>query len=486
MKARKFCIIALVLAMIMLITPISESKVEEEPEVKKSGDYEYIVLDDETACIKQYNGEDEELIIPEKIDEIRVTGIGDYVFLGKTNLKEITISDSVESIGINPFAQCKNLLNINISPNHPTLFFLDNVLFYKPEKKIVSYLCASEKSKYEIPKGIKIIGDSAFSGCKNLEKINIPDSVQLIGDSAFAFCDKIKEITIPDSVQSIGNAAFSFCKNLTKIKLPDSLQFIGDSAFSICENLEGINIPDRVKSIGDNAFYGCYNLKKINIPDRVKSIGDSAFSSCESLEEIYISDDVQSIGDNAFAFCDKITEITIPDSVEKIGGNPFYGCTNLLNIEISDNHPILEFIDNALIYKPEKKLVIYLSTSKESKYEIPKEIEIIGDIAFYGCKNLKEINIPDGVQLLGDKAFEGCTNLDEIKIPDNVQSIGFNAFFRCINLKKINIPESVKTIGKDAFEDCDNLTVTVEKGSFAEEYCKENNVKYMYEDSLKN
>ena len=486
MKAKKFCIIVLVLAIALFIAPISESKAEEEPDIKSSGDYEYIVLGDETACITKYKGEDEEVIIPEELNGIKVTGIGDLAFLYRENLKEIKISNSVEKIENNAFYGCKNLLNIEISDDHPTLEFIDNALIYKPEKRLVSYLSSSEESKYEIPEGIKIIGDSAFSGCKNLEKINISDSVQLIGDSAFAFCDKITEITIPYSVQSIGNAAFSFCKNLTKIKLPDSLQFIGDSAFSICENLEGINIPDRVKSIGDNAFYGCYNLKKINIPDSVKSIGDSAFSSCESLEEIYISDDVQSIGDSAFAFCDKITEITIPDSVEKIGENPFYGCTNLLNIEISDNHPILEFIDNALIYKPEKKLVIYLSTSKESKYEIPKEIEIIGDIAFYGCKNLKEINIPDGVQLLGDKAFEGCTNLDEIKIPDNVQSIGFNAFFRCINLKKINIPESVKTIGKDAFEDCDNLTVTVEKGSFAEKYCIANNIKYMYEDSLKN
>lgn len=123
MKVKKFCIIALVLAIVLLIAPISESWAEEEPEVKTSGNYEYIVLGDETACIKKYNGEDEELIIPDKLDGIRITGIGDYAFLGKTNLKKITISDSVESIGINPFAQCKNLLNINISPNHSTLFF---------------------------------------------------------------------------------------------------------------------------------------------------------------------------------------------------------------------------------------------------------------------------------------------------------------------------------------------------------------------------
>ena len=58
MKAKKFCIIALVLAIALFIVPISESKAEEEPDVKTSGDYEYIVLWDDTACITKYKGED--------------------------------------------------------------------------------------------------------------------------------------------------------------------------------------------------------------------------------------------------------------------------------------------------------------------------------------------------------------------------------------------------------------------------------------------
>ena len=437
MKAKKFGIIALVLAIALLIAPISESKAEEELDVKTSGDYEYIVLDDGTAYITHYNGNDEKVIIPEKLDGIRVTGIWDYAFWDKTNLKEITISDSVESIGINPFAQCKNLLNINISANHPTLFFIDNALFYKPEKKIVSYLSASEESKYEIPKGIKIIGDEAFFECKNLEEIKIPDSVQLLGDRVFSGCDNLKKINIPDSVQSIGNSAFFKCTNLTEIKILNGVQSIGDSAFSLCNNLTEINIPDGV----------------------------------------------QSIGDRAFSFCINLTEITIPNSVENIGENPFYECGKLLNVNISADHPTLEFIDNALIYKPEKKIVSYLSASKESKYEIPDGIESIGEWAFSECINLTEIKIPDSVQSIGDLAFKLCINLTEINIPDSVQSIGEGAFSCCKNIKKINIPASVKTIGENAFKECDNIKITVAKDSYAEKYCQENNINHMYEDS---
>lgn len=136
MKAKKFGIIALVLAIVLFIAPISESRAEEEPDVKISGDFEYYILDDGTACITKYNGEDEELIIPDKLDEIRVTGIGDYAFLGKTNLKEITINENIENIGVNPFNACTNLLNINISTNNTKISIKNNTIIYSDEKNL--------------------------------------------------------------------------------------------------------------------------------------------------------------------------------------------------------------------------------------------------------------------------------------------------------------------------------------------------------------
>ena len=497
MKAKKFCIIALVLAIVLLIAPISESRAEEKPEVKKSGDYEYYILNDGTACIKRYYGIDEEVIVPEKLDGIRVTDIGDEAFYGWENLTKITIPDSVENIGVNPFNGCENLLNINISANNPTLAFIDNALIYKPEKKMVSYLSASKESKYEIPYGIESIGDCAFYGCSNLTEITIPDSVKSIGDSAFSRCKNLEKINIPNNVEKIDGNPFVGCGNLlninisadhptlafmdnalfykpekkiisylsaseeSKYEIPDGIKSIGDWAFTDCKNLTEITIPDSVQLIGNMAFSVCTNLTEIKIPDSVQSIGNSAFSFCRNLTEITIPDSVQSIGYRAFNYCKNLTEITIPDSVEKIGDNPFSGCENLLNINISADHPTLTFIDNALIYKPEKRLVSYFCASKESKYEIP-----------------------DGIASIGDSAFDGCSNLTEIKIPDGLQSIGELAFNGCKNMKKINIPASVNSIEKYAFDGCDNIKITVARDSYAEKYCKENNIKYILEDSL--
>ena len=37
-------------------------------------------------------------------------------------------------------------------------------------------------------------------------------------------------------------------------------------------------------------------------------------------------------------------------------------------------------------------------------------------------------------------------------------------------------------MGENVFEYCDNLLVTIERDSYAAEYCKENGVRYQYTD----
>ena len=63
-----------------------------------------------------------------------------------------------------------------------------------------------------------------------------------------------------------------------------------------------------------------------------------------------------------------------------------------------------------------------------------------------------------------------------------VTSIGMSAFANCSALTSLTIPASVTEIGRRAFADCDNLTVTVVGGSYAEQYCQENEVNYVLAD----
>ena len=161
----------------------------------------------------------------------------------------------------------------------------------------------SLSGKYSIRKGVKVIGDVAFGGCKSLTNINIPNSVTTIGYSAFVSCDSLTNINIPNSVTTIGEQAFWGCESLVNINIPNSVTTIGDSAFWGCDSLTNINIPNSVTTIGKFAFSNCDSLVNINIPNSVTTIGEYAFDGCESLVNINIPNSVTTIEDGAFNYC---------------------------------------------------------------------------------------------------------------------------------------------------------------------------------------
>ncbi|MCL2086601.1 MAG: leucine-rich repeat domain-containing protein [Oscillospiraceae bacterium] len=88
-----------------------------------------------------------------------------------------------------------------------------------------------------IPKSVTSIGNTAFFGCAGLTNITIPDGVTSIGDYAFSGCTGLTEIKIHDRVISIGNWAFIDCAGLTNITIPDSVISIGAGAFHNCMDL---------------------------------------------------------------------------------------------------------------------------------------------------------------------------------------------------------------------------------------------------------
>ena len=75
--------------------------------------------------------------------------------------------------------------------------------------------------------------------------------------------------------------------------------------------------------------------------------------------------------------------------------------------------------------------------------------------------------------------FEGCESLKKVRLHEKLTAIGEKAFFCCSTLDFIVIPDSVQEIGQDAFTGTDDMfIVQCSFGSYAEQYCRKNKLKY--------
>lgn len=87
---------------------------------------------------------------------------------------------------------------------------------------------------------------------------------------------------------------------------------------------------------------------------------------------------------------------------------------------------------------------------------IPEGVTDIGEIAFYGCVNLKEVVFPSTLRIIREEAF-GESAIREAILPPGLELIEEKAFFSCESLSRIEVPGQSTVIGSDAFGCCDNL-----------------------------
>ncbi len=98
------------------------------------------------------------------------------------------------------------------------------------------------------------------------------------------------------------------------------------------------------------------------------------------------------------------------------------------------------------------------ATCSGGTYKGTYNVTIIGDNAFFWCKELTSVTIPNSVTSIGEDAFCGCSGLTSVTIPNSVTEIGEDAFNYCYGLTSVTIGNSVAEIGDCAFSGCSGLT----------------------------
>jgi len=197
--------------------------------------------------------------IPDTINGLPVTSIGDYAFSFCSSLTSVIIPNSVTSIAESAFVDCGSLSAIEVDALNSAYSSVDGVLFNKSQTALIQ--CPTGKAgSYTIPNSVTSIGNGAFSYCQILTSVTIPNSVIIIGKQAFDRCG-LTSVTIPNSVTTIGGGAFNYCTRLSNVTIGNSVTTIGNGALYYCTSLASVTIPNSVTRIGDGVFQGCERLK---------------------------------------------------------------------------------------------------------------------------------------------------------------------------------------------------------------------------------
>ena len=132
------------------------------------------------------------------------------------------------------------------------------------------------------------LGDYAFCGNVNMQRINLPSHITKIPDWAFCNCTSLKCVCLPMKVSSIGKRAFSGCSKLQIFPYNwNYLKSIGDYAFADCNSLEHFTLLSDTK-VGRRAFSGWNANQTITIigdKNDTKKWADDWCENCDAIVE---------------------------------------------------------------------------------------------------------------------------------------------------------------------------------------------------------
>lgn len=186
-----------------------------------------------------------------------------YPKYGNKNVYQIP--DCVEHIGSYAFAYADGLRTVSM---HDNVLSIKNHAFYHSNLKEII-----------ISDSVQTIGEYAFCSSR-ITTIRLPSRLTELSKGMFKYCSLLKNITVPDEVTVIQEGAFQKCSQLDMIVLPEQLNTIGENAFEGCRSLMNIDIPTHMVHIGDHAFMNCIRLFRVTLPSTVYEIGKDVFENC--------------------------------------------------------------------------------------------------------------------------------------------------------------------------------------------------------------
>ena len=285
----------------------------------------------------------------------------------------------------------------------------------------------------------KIVPESIFQNCKNLQQVNLSNMTE-IGKWAFNNC-ALTTLSIPASVTKICAQAFMNCSALKTLKFEAGTSekelVLETEAFFGCVNMDLANggvLPSRIISIAARTFQGC-GITKLTLPTNEKLTGITRKLDFNGVQ----TDNMGALGYGAFFGCSKLTDLTIPANVTVINEVVFQDC-NLKNVTFKDATKITEIQKYAFTNNQNlagifaDKHFDHLGTRGEGAFlncfkltdadfnNLTKNVTRIERETFRNCHDgLKAIDIHSGITFIGDGAFADNTAVTKVIVHRGTQ-----------------------------------------------------------------
>ena len=368
--------------------------------------------------------------LQDTIDLSAVCIISDYAFAGNMELKGVTTSENLLSIGKYAFAGCKKLTNVDIKT---------------AKVKYGAYAFTGCESLTSFYVNASVLPEGMFYQCKALERVVIGPDVNEV--NPFAFRDtKVSSFEIKE-----GNLAF-LVQTADYIVSAD-----GKTLIAVSPVIQGAFTTEHlgeldVTTVGKGAFSHNVKITSVVLPN-VTKVGEYGFGSSTMLASVTLGD-LTVIGDYAF-FETAISQLPAFDVNTTLGKYAF-SHTNVFNVVIPDNVVLPEGI-----FSECKKLTSItignnvtigdyaFSMDKSNAFEINSKTENGKKYFFYTFKTaLKELTIGENA-VIGENAFAFAASLENVTLGANAK-IGNMAFYNACSLKNIDLSK-VLEIGDYAF-----------------------------------
>ena len=425
--------------------------------------------------------------------------IGHAAFM-KTNLRDITLHDSLQYIGESAFMYNPNMRTITIDCD----FFDINDGYSKQFYSIFGTLDRSRSNQSQsedrgnfdgiifTEKAVALPKPASFAFL-NIGSLDISKTKwDTIPSDMFIEANIREPLVLPDSLKVIESGAFSDSdwihsryqgnpdgdiskKTSVKIaELPASLEVIGTDAFRGYQYELDLDLPN-LKSIGTSAFMQA-NIKSVKLSDKIESIGSGAFLYIPSLRDIVIDFDFFGTYQyyspyfySVFSTVDPVLPVNLdtnwnPSQVQHIDGSSFNSIVFTEKATTKPTSSSFVYLDiNSLDISrtgwTEIPYALFFETTIHEPLVLPETIETIADSAFLQSHLSIANELPEGLKTIGSGAFFAADCFDNLVIPSTVEYIGWSAFnagpadvhYDSVTIKPANLSYS-ETSGQAVFQ----------------------------------